>query len=89
MSLEKLVAKYMHSAEHALRELEIADKSIMVNAEDLQRVVTLAKDYFKDAEYYREKGELAVSLTSIAYCEGLLDALRLLGGVRFEWPTNR
>jgi hypothetical protein len=79
----------MHSTEHALGELEIADRPVLVNVADLQRVVDLAKDYFKDAEYYREKGELAVSLTSIAYCEGLLDALRLLGGVRFEWPTSR
>jgi hypothetical protein len=48
-----------------------------------------AKAYLEDARYYREKKKFEVSLTSIAYCEGLLDALRLLGAVKFEWPTRK
>jgi len=44
-----------------------------------------AKRYLQDAKYYQEKGKLETSLTSVAYCEGLLDALRLLGAVDFSW----
>jgi hypothetical protein len=46
-------------------------------------------------EMKRTKGAVTVteknletSLTSIAYCEGLLDALKLLGAVKFEWPAR-
>ncbi len=42
-----------------------------------------------DAKYYKAQGKLETSLTSIAYCEGLLDALRLLGAVEFEWPAKQ
>jgi FAD synthetase len=52
-------------------------------------VLRWANDYLEDAKYYKTQGKLETSLTSVAYCEGLLDALRLIGAVNFEWPTNR
>ena len=52
-------------------------------------VLSWATDYLEDAKYYKAQGNLETSLTSVAYCEGLLDALRLLGAVNFEWPTNQ
>ncbi len=48
-----------------------------------------ANDYLKDAKYYKAQGNLETSLTSVAYCEGLLDALRLIGAVNFEWPKTQ
>ncbi len=48
-----------------------------------------AVDYLEDAKYYKVQGRLETSLTSVAYCEGLLDALRLLGAVKFEWPEKQ
>ena len=52
-------------------------------------VLRWATDYLEDAKYYKAQGKLETSLTSIAYCEGLLDALRLVGAVEFEWPTKQ
>jgi hypothetical protein len=52
-------------------------------------VLSWATDYLEDAKYYKAQGKLETSLTSIAYCEGLLDALSLMGAVEFEWPTNQ
>ena len=52
-------------------------------------VLRWAVDYLEDAKYYKAQGKLETSLTSVAYCEGLLDALRLIGAVNFEWPTNQ
>jgi len=49
----------------------------------------LAKAYLQDAKYYRDEGKLEVSLASVAYCEGLLDALKMLGMVKFEWPRKK
>jgi FAD synthetase len=57
--------------------------------ESVSAVLRWATDYLEDAKYYKAQGKLETSLTSVAYCEGLLDALRLLGAVKFEWPTNQ
>jgi hypothetical protein len=88
MSLEKLVSKYVDSAKNVLERIEVIQTQVTVDVTGVTKVVDYAKDYLKDAEYYREKKKFEVSLTSVAYCEGLLDALRLMGVVKFEWPTT-
>ncbi|MDH5481265.1 MAG: DUF357 domain-containing protein [Candidatus Bathyarchaeota archaeon] len=89
MSLEKLVSKYIASAEHVLSEVQIADAHTQVGADAAGRIVEVAKAYLEDAKYYRDKKKNEVSLASVAYCEGLLDALKLLGVVKFEWPAKK
>ena len=89
MSLEKLVSKYIASAEHVFGEMEISETRINLSAESVKKVVEFAKAYLDDAKYYRDKNKLEVSLASVAYCEGLLDALKLLGTVKFEWTTKK
>ncbi|MEM2780511.1 MAG: DUF357 domain-containing protein [Candidatus Bathyarchaeia archaeon] len=90
MSLEQLVSKYIASAEHVLGELQITvgDDGLHVSKKSILEVVGLAKAYLQDAKYYRAGKRLNVSLASVAYCEGLLDALKMLGAVKFEWPTR-
>jgi FAD synthetase len=88
LSAKELVTKYVVSAEQVLRELVMVEVATSISPEDAKNVVECARAYLDDAKYYKDKGKLAVSLTSIAYCEGLLDALRLLGAVKFEWPTK-
>lgn len=85
MTLEGLVSKYIASAEQALSELEINETPQPPSKELTEYVVSLAKDYLHDAKYYREEKRFEVSLASVAYCEGLMDALRILRLVRFEW----
>ena len=87
MTLNELASKYISSAEHAFKHMEVAETPITLDFSDVSNVMDFAKAYLEDARHYREKKKFEVSLTSIAYCEGLLDALRLLGAVRFEWPT--
>jgi FAD synthetase len=62
---------------------------ISLSGETVAVVLRWATDYLEDAKYYKAQGKLETSLTSIAYCEGLLDALRLVGAVEFEWPTKQ
>ncbi|MGB9960206.1 MAG: DUF357 domain-containing protein [Candidatus Bathyarchaeales archaeon] len=89
MSLEKLVSKYIASAEHVLGEIEIvAENNMCPSADRVKQVLEAAKAYLQDAKYYRETERFEVSLASVAYCEGLLDALRMLGTVKFEWPKR-
>ncbi len=89
MSLEALTSKYISSAEKVLKELQQTKVPISVTEESVGNILGWASDYLKDAKYYKAQGKFETSLTSVAYCEGLLDALRLLGAVKFEWPTNQ
>jgi hypothetical protein len=81
MSIEKLVSKYIASTERVFSEMTITKTSLSVNAEGVNEIVQSAKAYLEDAKYYRDKGKFEVSLASIAYCEGLLDGLKLIGAI--------
>jgi FAD synthetase len=82
MSLEELVSRYIASTEQVFSEMKIAETCVNVDAKDVRKIVESAKAYLQDAKYYRDKGKFEVSLASIAYCEGLLDALKLIGAVK-------
>ncbi len=75
-------------AEKVFSELKKTQTSVSLTEEMVAFVLSYANDYLEDAKYYKAQGNLETSLTSVAYCEGLLDALRLLGAVNFEWSTN-
>ena len=89
MSLEVLVTKYIISAEKVLKDIQQAKGAINVTEEDVVKILDYVTNYLEDAKYYKAQERLETSLTSIAYCEGLLDALRLLGAVKFEWPAKK
>lgn len=89
MSLEELVSKYISSAEHAISKLKLVESSTCLSKDSVQMVVESAKAYLQDAKYYRDSKRFEVSLASVAYCEGLLDALKILGAVKFEWSARR
>jgi len=89
VSLEALTSKYIASAEKVLNELQRIRAQVSVSEEDVAKVLRWASNYLEDAKYYKAQGKFETSLTSVAYCEGLLDALRLLGAVKFEWSTNQ
>lgn len=85
MTLEELTAKYIGASERVLREVRVCEVVGQVNRGGVDRVVESARRYLEDAKYYQERGKLETALASVAYCEGLLDALRLLGLVEFSW----
>ena len=88
MSLEALLTKYIVSAETVLKEMQRNKSLITVTEECLDNVLGYVTAYLEDARYYKAQGMFETSLASVAYCEGLLDALRLLGAVKFEWPAK-
>jgi len=88
MSLEMLVSRYIASAEKVLLEMQQVHGSVVVSEERICKVVEYVSAYLKDAKYYKVQKIFETSLTSVAYCEGLLDALKLLGAVKFEWPEK-
>jgi FAD synthetase len=89
VSLEALTVKYISMAEKVFSQLTRTLTSNSLTEETVTAVLSYAIDYLEDAKYYKAQGKLETSLTSVAYCEGLLDALRLIGAVNFEWPSNQ
>ena len=89
MTLEELTAKYIQNSEMVLEEISVIRDVRQVNREEVDSVIGTARRYLEDARYYRERRKFETGLASVAYCEGLLDALRLLGVAKFSWPEGR
>jgi FAD synthetase len=87
VSLEALTVKYISMAEKVF--IELTRTQTPIDEKTVTSILSYASDYLEDAKYYKAQGKLETSLTSVAYCEGLLDALRLIGAVNFEWPSNQ
>jgi len=85
MNLEGLVTKYVRNTERVLTQMRVVQNPVTIDQEKIRGIVETAKRYLEDAKYYREKEKLETSLTAVAYCEGLLDALRFLGIAEFSW----
>jgi len=88
MTLEELASKYIQSSAKVLAEIKLAQDVVVIDEEKIRGIIESAKHYLNDAKYYQERNKLETSLASVAYCEGLLDALRLLGVVEFTWPSG-
>ena len=58
------------------RSLKLAEN--ISNPEAL-RVVDYAKRYVADSKYFLETGKPSTALASVAYAEGLLDSLSIIG----------
>lgn len=59
-----------------------------VSNPDAQRVVDYAKRYVADSKYYLETGKPTTALASVAYAEGLLDSLSIMGVADLKRPTH-
>ncbi len=81
MTIEKLVEKYVKNTEKVLQQISYQVTSPESN---VQKVLDYANRYFEDAVYYANQNKFETALTSIAYCEGLLDALKILDLVHFQ-----
>jgi FAD synthetase len=82
MSIEALVDKYIGSTEKTLKEMKRAKTSVKLDEKNIDEILAYAMAYLEDAKYYRDQKKLETSLTSIAYCEGLIDALKLMGAIK-------
>jgi diphthine synthase len=82
--LEHLIEKYLVSCNRALETLKLKSFPFVIGEAEVKDLITEAERYMKDAEYYAHERR-ATALASVCYSEGLLDALRLLGLVEFEW----
>lgn len=63
----KKINKYISITEKALEGIKILDKKG-------EEVLDMATRYFKDAKYYKDKGDFVTAFASINYAHGWLDA---------------
>ena len=89
MTLKEMVSKYISNTERVFNEVKRVPSSVHLTERKIENVIETAKRYLDDAKYYQSKSELETSLASVTYCEGLLDALRLLGAVEFSWQVKQ
>ena len=80
----RLIAKYTKGCRKVLDELKNRELPATITEEQVKEMIEHTERYLNDAEYYRGE-QKAVALTSVTYAEGILDALKLLGLVEFEW----
>jgi diphthine synthase len=82
--VEALIERYGESCERVVDSLGYAELPKEVTGEEVKALIEHAARYLKDADYYSRERK-ATALASVSYAEGILDALRLLGLVDFEW----
>ncbi len=82
MNAEGLANKYIDAMEKTLKNAKRIRGSLSVGEECIDEIYGYVTAYLKDAKYFRDQEKFETSLTSIAYCEGLLDALKLIGAVK-------
>lgn len=83
--VRSLVERYVSSVELALKDLKFIDPNTILGHQNIELVIDAVKRYLSDAKYYLKIKKEAIALTSISYAEGLLDALRIMELVDFEW----
>lgn len=72
---------YIGALESALKEA----KTKATQSKEVNEIIRLAELYLEDAKYYLSLGDNITSASCVAYAEGLIDALRMLGLTQFNW----
>jgi FAD synthetase len=70
--------KYIANLTTAFQRITIKTEDTSVTALNIGRVSDSIRRYLQDARHYLDEGRATTSLASVAYAEGLLDALTFL-----------
>ena len=87
--LKSRVESYIAKTRRVLEEIKIKKPFQPMSDNLINELMDHVRRYVEDAKFYFESGDLETALASISYCEGLLDALKLLGIAEFEWPSGK
>lgn len=87
--LRSRVEGYIRNTRKVLAEIRFKRPFPSVSEDVICEILDYIKRYVEDADFYLRNDDLETALASISYCEGLLDALRLLKIADFEWPASR
>lgn len=82
--LDRLIDKYIAGCCGVRDEIKINPSTSPLTEAQIRGLLEHVDRYLADAEYYKADKK-PTALTSVAYAEGILDALRLLGIADFDW----
>ncbi len=82
--IDGLIDKYTAGCRRVRNEMRLGALPTEVTGERIEALLDHVDRYVADAKYYRGERK-STALTSVAYAEGILDALKLLGLAEFEW----
>ena len=71
-------SKYIATFEEALQKFNLLEQDATVEATNIARVSDAIHRYLQDARFYLKGSKPVTSLASVAYAEGLFDALTFL-----------
>ena len=74
---------YILKVERVLDEIQIR-----ADSERVMEIIEIVKSYLEDSKKFLENGEVFNAVAAVSYAEGLLDSLRNIGYVDFEWPRT-
>jgi hypothetical protein len=81
--------RYIGGTERVFRTMEMIPPADPAMRRSLANNIELSRQYLADGKHYLGKGDLITALVCIAYCEGLIDACRNIGWLRYEWEFGR
>jgi len=81
--------RYIGGTERVFRTLQQLPPADENQRRSLAENIELSKQYLADSKHYLGKGDLITALVCIAYCEGLIDACRNMGWLKYEWEFDR
>ena len=73
--LREMVRSYIEKTEQVLLIIEQREN---LNPEKAKEVLARTRRYLEDENHYMKQKRFETALASVAYCEGLLDALKML-----------
>lgn len=82
--LDSLIDKYIAGCRRVREAMKITPPTSPLTQAQIQDLLNHVDRYLADAEYYRAEKK-PTALTSVAYAEGILDSLKLLGIADFQW----
>lgn len=86
---KKKIERYINYTQSVLNNMLVSPPTDPELSSKFHYNISLARQYFEDSKYYFSRGDLLTSLVCIVYCEGLLDACRNLGWLKYEWGLDR
>ena len=82
--LDRLIEKYIAGCHRVREKMVTTPPTSPLTEAQIHELLDHVDHYLADAEYYKSDNK-PTALTSVAYSEGILDALKLLGIADFEW----
>jgi len=77
--IERKLEKYFKLTREALEKVEIKKLRSKKMKEIAEDFIDMAKRYYYDAKYFKEKGDLITALAAISYAHAWLDAGARIG----------